>query len=68
MKFTEAIMYIMGRKVEVAKGLTLEPKVNYFSSVYKANVSESRLEFIILFIDLLSTDPVQFFRHSCCIL
>jgi len=38
MKFTEAIMYIMGRKVEVAKGLMLEPKVNYFSSVYKANL------------------------------
>lgn len=58
MKFTEAIMYILGRKVEVAKGLMLEPKVNYFSSVYKANVSERRLEFIILFIDLLFTGPV----------
>lgn len=36
----------MGRKVEVAKGLMLEPKVNYFSSMYKTNVSENRFEFV----------------------
>lgn len=51
-------MYILGRKVEEAKRLMLEPKVNYFSSVYKANVSERRLEFIILFIDLLFTGAI----------
>lgn len=50
----------MGRKVEVAKGLTLEPKVNYFSSMYKTNVSENRFEFVsvVLFIDLLFANPV----------